>query len=268
MSRSDLILLLALALVFTPLEWLRPVRRVAVDWARLRTDVLHVFFSGSLVRLGVAALSMGLMWAAAPVLPHGLGLAVRSQPGWLQFVEIFLISDFAFYCAHRMIHATPWLWRFHEVHHSSEKLDWIAGHRLHPIDQTLQASIIAAPTVLLGFSPEPFLAFALIYRWHAEFTHANIRVNFGPLRWLIASPQYHHWHHADEPEAWDHNFGGQLVIFDWLFGTLHLPDRMPAKYGLSAPIAKDYIGQLLHPFRRRDAAPAEPAQPAPSLSGS
>ncbi len=268
LSRSDLLLFLALALVLTPLELWRPVRRVAADWARLRTDALHIVFSGTLIRLGVIAFSMGLMWAARPILPAALGEAVRSQPGWLQFIEILLLSDLAFYCAHRMNHAVPWLWRFHEVHHSSEKLDWIAGHRLHPVDQGLQASIIVAPSLLLGFSPEPYLVFAMIYRWHAEFTHVNFRIDFGPLKWLIASPQYHHWHHADEPAAYDHNFGGQLVIFDWLFGTLNMPDRMPSKYGLSKPIATDYIGQLVHPFRRRAAAPPASAEAEPSLSGS
>ena len=139
------------------------------------------------------------------------------------------------------------------MHHSSEKLDWVAGNRVHPLDQILQATIIAAPPVLLGFAPGPLLAYALLYRWHAELLHSNVRVDFGPLKWLIASPQYHHWHHADEPAAYDRNFGGQLVIFDWLFGTLNLPGRgeMPAKYGLRTPIAPDYLGQLMHPFRAR-----------------
>ena len=253
MSWSDLILLLALGLVFTPLEWLRPIRRTPIDWARLRTDALHILISGSLIRLGVGAAIVGLTLALRPVLSGGIVAAIRGQAAWLQFVEILLLSDFAFYCAHRLAHASPILWRLHEVHHSSEKLDWVAGNRVHPLDQILQATIIAAPPVLLGFAPGPLLAYALLYRWHAELLHSNVRVDFGPLKWLIASPQYHHWHHADEPAAYDRNFGGQLVIFDWLFGTLNLPGRgeMPAKYGLRTPIAPDYLGQLMHPFRAR-----------------
>ena len=92
----------------------------------------------------------------------------------------------------------------------------------------------------------------------------------GMLKWIVASPQYHHWHHADQAWAYDRNFGGQLVIFDGLFGTLNLPDGMPAKYGLSEPIARDYFGQLAHPFRRGRGAPqpAASAGPEPSLSGS
>lgn len=271
MSREELILLVALGLVFTPLERLRPIRRVPTDWARIRTDILHIFISGSLIHLGVGLLVMALMFVAAPLIPGAVGAAVRAQPAWLQFIEILLLSDIAFYGWHRTAHAVPTLWRFHEVHHSSEKLDWMAGTRVHPVDQGLQAAVIAAPSVLLSFSPEPLLVYAMIYRCHAVFTHCNLRVSLGPLKWLFATPQYHHWHHADEPAAFDHNFGGQLVIFDWLFGTLNLPAdaRMPRKYGLSEPIPRDYLGQLAHPFRRRGKAqPSAAARAEPSLSGS
>jgi sterol desaturase/sphingolipid hydroxylase (fatty acid hydroxylase superfamily) len=271
MSREELIILLALAVVFTPLERLRPIRRAPADWTRLRTDLLHLLITGAIIRLGVSAVVAGLVFALGPLIPSGLGPAVRSQPAWLQFAEILLISEFLFYWTHRTYHAVPAMWPFHAVHHSSEKLDWMSGTRVHPLDQGVQAAILATPVALLGFSPGVFLVYAVIYRWHAVLTHANLRMNIGPLKWLLATPQYHHWHHADEPDAYDRNFGGQLLIFDWLFGTLNMPgDRMPQKYGLSEPIARDYIGQLAYPFLRgRDTARPNPAAPVESsLSGS
>jgi sterol desaturase/sphingolipid hydroxylase (fatty acid hydroxylase superfamily) len=146
---------------------------------------------------------------------------------------------------------------------------------VHPVDQIIESAAIAAPAVLLGFSPEPLLAYALIYRWHAVLLHSNVRVDFGPLNRIIASPRYHHWHHADLPSAYDRNFGGQLAIFDWALGTLNLPEGLPGKYGLSPPIAGDYLGQLAHPFRspRRAESQGTASGPAsgaaePSLSGS
>src|SRR5690349_3588959 len=107
MSREELILLLAIALVFTPLEWLRPIRRTPTDWGRLRTDVLHMFISSGLVRFGVGGAMLLLTAAVGQMLPAGLHPAVRAQPAWLQFCEILLVSDLAFYCAHRMSHAIP-----------------------------------------------------------------------------------------------------------------------------------------------------------------
>src|SRR6266436_4200752 len=63
--------------------------------------------------------------------------------------------------------------------------------------------------------------------------HSNVRFRFGPLRFLFASPEFHHWHHSDQREARDKNFAGQLSFLDALFGSLHLPrGQAPTTYGL------------------------------------
>ena len=70
-------------------------------------------------------------------------------------------------------------------------------------------------------------------------------------QWLIASPDFHHWHHAREREAWDRNFAGQLALWDFAFGTAHLPKgRQAQSFGTGEPIPADYAAQLVHPFRR------------------
>ena len=51
------------------------------------------------------------------------------------------------------------------------------------------------------------------------FVHSNIRVPYGPLKYLLVSPQYHRLHHSSLPEHSDKNFGDHLVIWDLLFGT-------------------------------------------------
>ena len=63
----------------------------------------------------------------------------------------------------------------------------------------------------------------LIYGWQSVLIHSNVRLNFGPLRWLLASPEFHHWHHSNYREARNKNFAGQVPVLDYLFGTLHLP---------------------------------------------
>jgi sterol desaturase/sphingolipid hydroxylase (fatty acid hydroxylase superfamily) len=261
MTLADLILLAAVAVVFAPLERLVPARPHAWRWPRLRVDLLHLFVGGSLIKWAGLAIVAGLAFAATQV-PTPLRGAVQAQPDWLEFVELLLLADLGFYAAHRLFHAVPLLWRFHEVHHSSEQLDWIAAYRVHPVDQIINSAIIFAPVVLLGFSPGPLLVYGLIYRFHSILLHSNVRVDFGPLRWIVASPFFHHWHHADQPEAYDRNFGGQLVIYDWLFGTLNMQGRaLPQRYGLTPPIPDTYVGQLIHPFGpargQSDLAPAE-----------
>lgn len=249
MSPQDLVILAALALVFTPLERLLPARATRWSWPRIRLDLLHLFVSGTAIRWGGLAVMAGVAMAAQAFTPPPLREAIRSQPDILEYLEVLLLADLGFYAAHRLFHAVPWLWRFHEVHHSSEQLDWLATYRVHPVDQIVNGALIMGPAVLLGFSPGPMLAYALIYRLHAVLLHSNVRVDFGPLRWIVASPLYHHWHHADQADAYDRNFGGQLVVFDWLFGTLNLRSReLPARYGLSPRIPDTYLGQLAHPF--------------------
>lgn len=250
MKPEDLLQVLALAVIFTPLEQLLPAG--TRDWSprRLLTDVLHLLVSGAMIRWGCVVAAVAIGWAIGQAAPGGMGQAVRSQPTWLQFAELFVLSDLCFYAAHRLVHSVPWLWRFHEIHHSSEHLDWLATYRVHPVDQILNSTIIALPSLVFGFAPLALLIYALVYRAHALLLHANIRLDFGPLKWVIASPHYHHWHHANEPAAYDRNFGGQLVIFDWLFGTLNMPAHRPAAFGVVAPVPVTFLGQLAHPFRR------------------
>ncbi len=85
----------------------------------------------------------------------------------------------------------------------------------------------------------------------ATFIHANVRWEFGWARRVIATPRFHHWHHAAEPEAIDKNFCVHTPLWDWLFGTLYHPDRWPLKYGLCGQrdVPAGWFQQLLYPFR-------------------
>ena len=72
----------------------------------------------------------------------------------------------------------------------------------------------------------------------------------------MASPEFHHWHHANQREAYDRNFSGQLPLWDIVFGTLHMPrGRMPERYGTDDPVPPTYMGQLAYPLRAGEPAP-------------
>jgi sterol desaturase/sphingolipid hydroxylase (fatty acid hydroxylase superfamily) len=249
MKFSDFELLIAAALILAPLERLLPMQRQRTFREGLTTDLLHFAVSGFLIRGGTAVLIGLLSVAVSAVDPFRFAVAIQAQPVWLQFCELLLLSDLGFYLAHRTVHAVPWLWRFHAVHHSSETLDWLSTFRVHPIDQIFNSTIIALPWVLLPFSPVAVVSYALCYQWQAMLLHSNIRLKLGIFDRLIATPNYHHWHHADQAEAYDKNFGGQLVIWDALFGTAHRTPASPARYGTSDEISRSYIGQIVNPFR-------------------
>ena len=192
---------------------------------------------------------------------------VAGQPGVVQFLEILVLTDVCQYWVHRAFHRVPLLWRFHEIHHSAETMDWIAGARLHLVDVAVTRGLTYVPIYVLGFDQAALVAYVVFVSVQATFIHANVRFEFGPLAWLLATPRFHHWHHGIEPEAVDKNFAIHLPVLDWLFGTFHLPKgRWPSGYGVQSdrPVPDGFMRQLAHPFRR---APNRGERPADAPIG-
>ena len=238
------------ALIFIPLERISPLRADQKLFRKhWRNDLVNLIGNGLIIPLCLLGIISALMVAIRFAVPSGLGVTVRSQPVWLQILEILLVSDIGFYLAHRAFHAIPVLWKIHSVHHSSEALDWLAAYRVHPLDQIATKAVSYLPVYALGFSDPAILAFAFVYKWQSVFIHSNCLVDFGPLRWIFSSPHFHHWHHANEPEAIDRNFAGQLPFLDLIGGTAYMPKRAPAAYGTHDPVPLLYHQQLAYPFR-------------------
>ena len=260
--------LLLVFLVFAPLEHALPLRR---EQKLLRPasllNLTHVVFSGLLIKIGLGALLVAATAVGSAAVPDAWRTAIAARPIWLQVITVVIIADLGFYLAHRLFHAVPWLWHFHAVHHSIEEMDWLAAHRVHPVDQIVTKGASLVPVFVLGFSGTAVVIAALIYHWQSLLIHSNVRIPFGPLRWILASPEFHHWHHANQREAFDRNFSGQLPLWDIAFGTLHMPrGRMPERYGTDDPVPCSYLAQLAYPLRRRRlrrSPPATEALPTP-----
>lgn len=246
------------ALIFVPLERLFALRKSQKVFREgWRTDLLHFLFTRTLSEgCGFLFVALLIFFLHRAVSPH-FQAAVAAQQHALQFLEAILIANLGGYFGHRLSHEVPFLWRFHSVHHSIAEMDWLAAARVHPLDHVLTRALTLIPLYLMGFSKETFGAYVGLATFQAVFIHANVRINFGVLRWLVATPEFHHWHHSDEPEAYDKNYAGELPLLDWLFGTAYMPKgKMPGKYGTSEPIPRDYFWQMIYPFRR-EPSPAE-----------
>lgn len=245
-----LLVLIVYSLVFIPLEKLFGRLQQGVFRKGWAIDLTYFFVSALMVQLTAfitlqpAFVLFG--WAVNPTVQE----YVRAQPAWLQFLEIMFLADLVQYWVHRLFHEIPWLWKFHAVHHSAEVMDWMAGNRLHLVDLALTRSLIYVPSFVLGFDQGPMIAYIIFVAVYSVFIHANLRFNFGPLRYIFATPQFHHWHHGAEREAIDKNFAVHLPLLDMIFGTFHLPgDRWPAFYGVhSNDVPESYLGQWIYPF--------------------
>ncbi len=247
-----------LAIVFVPAERMLALTPQRVLRRRWRTDVTHYFVSSAFITLLLAGLTwLTVALSLAHLVPDAVHTAVRAQPRWAQIVEAILVADVFGYLAHRASHAWPLLWRFHSVHHSIEEMDWLAAARFHPIDTLVTHGTALLPVAALGFA-NGYGAYAVVSGVLAITVHANVTTRIGALKWVISNPEFHHWHHANEPEAIDRNFTAALPLIDLVMGTAYLPrDRRPSRYGIDEPVAESYAGQLLHPLRRRAAiAPA------------
>jgi sterol desaturase/sphingolipid hydroxylase (fatty acid hydroxylase superfamily) len=243
--------LLITALIFVPLEYLlalHPKQKIfRRAWAN---DLIYQLVNGQIIAFMLGGLVVGIIMVAGWAIPSAVQNAVAAQPYWLQIIEIVLLSDIGFYLAHRAFHEIPILWKFHMVHHSIEELDWLAAARVHPLDQIITKGFSLLPVFSLGFSEIAIGISLMIYGWQSVLIHSNVRIKFGPFRWVFASPEFHHWHHSNDREARDKNFAGQLPFLDLMFGTLHMPrGRMPERYGIDEKLPRTYPGQLAYPFR-------------------
>jgi sterol desaturase/sphingolipid hydroxylase (fatty acid hydroxylase superfamily) len=249
-----LILVAALALILGLLErWFpeQPLQTAALRRAGARTDFAYWCLGHALGKVtGLAFLIIAFAILLLKIPRFETLLAWQPIP--LQAIEAFLIGDLFGYWSHRALHEIPWLWRFHAVHHSSKQVDWLAGGRVHPVETFLTQIVPFSVIFLLGFSPAIGIAFGPILGLHAIFQHANVRWDFGPLRWVITSPSWHRWHHAAEPEALNRNYSGLFPFYDRIFRTAHFPKRAPTSFGLANEPAfpEKLWDQLRYPWRR------------------
>jgi sterol desaturase/sphingolipid hydroxylase (fatty acid hydroxylase superfamily) len=243
--------LLGSSLIFIFIEKLFALRRdQPVFRAEWQTD-FHHFIVNHLV-VGFVLLATNLLvhrlfgWAAN----DGIRGWVQGLPFWAGLLLIVLAADLVQYWTHRAYHEVPLLWRLHAVHHSAKSMDWLAGSRQHIVELLITRTLVLAPIYVLGFSKEVIDAYIVIVGFQAVFNHANVSVRLGPLRYLIVTPNFHHWHHSQDQAALDRNYAAHYAFIDHLFGTAVQSDRpWPERYGVLGDYVPDtFVAQFKFPF--------------------
>lgn len=105
-------------------------------------------------------------------------------------------------------------------------------------------------TLVMLFHPYVVAATVSCRRFYSLCLHANVKLDFGPLSYLLVSPRFHRWHHSDSEAATNKNYAVYFSFFDWIFGTCYLPKgELPYSYGLHQDgIGERFILQMSHPF--------------------
>lgn len=152
----------------------------------------------------------------------------------------FVLSDLCLYWSHRLFHWLRVLWWFHSLHHSPSVLTPITAFRFWPPEAIChfiafsfgQGVAYGIANLVFGanITPAVYLGVNVFsLAWYLAFSHLrHSHVALYYPRWLshvLVSPQMHQVHHSIDPLHHQRNFGTALALWDWVFGTLHIPDK-------------------------------------------
>jgi sterol desaturase/sphingolipid hydroxylase (fatty acid hydroxylase superfamily) len=235
--------------IFFVLERLFAVHRFPLFRKEWLADFLHYFVSTVMVAIIVTFVGNYTALFFQVLTNVDFQVLVRSQPGWLQYIECLLLIDLLGWTFHFLCHKIPFLWKFHAIHHSAEAMDWLVAARFHPLELAFSRIFKYSPLAMFGFSFEPLAIVVFIDYFLSMYVHSNIRFRFGFITRLIATPQFHHWHHANTKEAYDKNFAPTFPLWDLIFGTYYVPQgKFPEKYGVDEKVGNNYLLHLVYPF--------------------
>lgn len=228
-----------LSYIFPKEVWLHPSTLNDCMLAVINTVLapyLHVVTG--LLQAGVSV-AAGLWVADTLVLPQSDGFP--SAPILLLYTFLILVtSDFSYYWAHRWAHKIDVWWELHKVHHSAEVMTPLTLARYHPIDNFIYTLFRqfgmffpsgiflylypSMPSAITIMSSNLFVIMLDIVGNNLRHTH--IWLSFGPrIEHFLISPAMHQIHHSDNPKHFDKNMGAFFSVWDWMFGTLYIPEE-------------------------------------------
>jgi sterol desaturase/sphingolipid hydroxylase (fatty acid hydroxylase superfamily) len=256
--------LLGISLVVWGLEVAFPWRK---NQAALRQDFwldgFYMFFNFFIFSLiGYNAVSNVAVEAFTDLLgvfgiENLVALQVASWPVWAQFALMFFLADFMQWNVHRLLHHSPWLWEFHKVHHSVEEMGFAAHLRYHWMETIVYKSILYLPLAMIGFGLDDFFVLHIVTIVIGHLNHANVKITYGPFKYLLNNPVMHLWHHAKELPVGNTtgvNYGISLSLWDYLFGTAYTPnenENEPLGFEHSEDFPKTFLQQLTHPWNKK-----------------
>ena len=246
--------LILISLVVWGLEVLFPWRKNQKVFRKdFWLDAFYMFFNFFLFAIVISGVYriLQLFFGDIGITAKSLALIDFTKwPSWSQLLIFFLILDFVQWLTHILLHRYKILWNFHKVHHSVKEMGFAAHLRYHWMENILYKPLKTFGVMILGgFEPEQayivhFLAIAI-----GHFNHSNIKITWGPLKYVLNNPVMHLYHHAyDLPQGkrYGVNFGISLSLWDYIFRTNYVPEEsgtITLGYPGDENMPTDFIGQ-------------------------
>lgn len=184
-----------------------------------------------------------------------VAIEIQSWPAWGKLLTLFLVADFIQWNTHRLLHAVPFLWEFHKVHHSVKEMGFAAHLRYHWMETIVYKSIQYLPLAMIGFGIQDFFLVHIFTVAIGHLNHANVGWDYGPLKYIFNNPKMHIWHHAKEMPSTHPlgiNFGISLSIWDYIFKTAYIPHSgkdIELGYDDVDKMPESFWGQITRPFK-------------------
>lgn len=209
---------------FAFLEKARPLRKQVESKRRHETRNLLIAGLGAVALQIVGAPAVKPLSRMVERRQWGIVPQLGLSPA-LETLAIFLAMDYTFYLWHVMAHKSPWLWRFHQVHHADLDLDASTALRFHFGELLAGVPFQAAQVALIGVAPVNLARWQTFFLLSILFHHSNLKI---PYRWerklslMVVTPRMHGIHHSLVQEEADSNWSSGLNVWDRIHRTLRL----------------------------------------------
>lgn len=222
-------------------------------------DGFYMFFNFFIFSIVIGGFYKMLQIAFTDIGITDKSLAIFDPSDWpmaLQLIVFFVVLDFVQWFTHTLLHKYPVFWKFHKVHHSVKEMGFAAHLRYHWMENILYKPLKTfGVMILFGFEPKQAFIVHFVAIIIGHFNHSNIKITYGPLKYLINNPVMHLYHHAQElPEGkYGVNFGISLSIWDYIFKTNYIPEdsgKVELGFQGDASFPKGFIRQNSYGFSK------------------
>ena len=222
-------------------------------------DALYMFFNFFVFAIVISGFYklLELFFTDIGIKTTSLAIVDTSDwPMWLQLLIFFIVLDFVQWFTHVLLHRYPALWKYHQIHHSVKEMGFAAHLRYHWMENIFYKPLKTLGVMVLGgFEPEQAYIVHFIAITIGHLNHANVKITWGPLKYIFNNPVMHLYHHAYTLPTGSYgvNFGISLSIWDYIFKTNYIPeDSGTVEIGFPGDehIPKGFMGQVTHGFKK------------------
>jgi sterol desaturase/sphingolipid hydroxylase (fatty acid hydroxylase superfamily) len=191
--------------------------------------------------------SFGMCYYLVGLVQNYFNFNLEIKNAELQFIVIFIISDFKGWISHYCFHISKNLWQLHSFHHSATNFNILTRQRGHFLESEIKRFFDVIPFIIFGAPISTYLFIKIFTELHQMLVHSSSNSNWGLIgKYILVSPAAHRVHHSIDPKHFNKNFGVTFIFWDRLFKTYHKKEKNIILGIPENPFNKGYVKDVLH----------------------